>query len=174
MFRTNRLLSVSLAVTAAVSCGPRQELPNLQNRKELEHLKEVCFESTASLYVIASHGTPSLSPTNEKPGARGPADWVEPAGAKFKFTDFEAIRSFDGIEYAIYAEMSTSSGRKVKVMAESLIDYRWFYEVTRAVKHGQPGVDFPTNRPPIDYDFLRVCSVPSPAAKDESGPKEVE
>jgi hypothetical protein len=152
-------------ILAAISCGPRQALPDLQGRKDFEHLKALCLESTTNLYVLVAHGTRNVSPTDDKPGPRGPVDWIEPAGAKLRFTEFGARNSFDGVSFYIDAEMTTSAGETVKIMGASLIDYSWFHEAAKAARNGEPAIDFPDDQPPIETDFLRVCQAMGAASQ---------
>lgn len=157
MPKLKRGVACLLLILAAISCGSRRELPNLQGRKDFEHLKSLCIESTTNLYVLVAHGTRNVSPTSDKPGPRGPADWIEPAGARFRFTEFGARNSFDGFSLYIDAVMTTSTGETVEIMGASLIDYLWFHKAVEAARKGEPAIDFPEDQPPIETDFLRVC-----------------
>jgi hypothetical protein len=131
----------------------------------------MCLEVFSSLFVwVDDSGRGYVSPTrvtNPKLPL-GPDQSIEPAGCKVSITKCIARQTFEGFDYSCKGLVQSPTGLKAELAIDSLIDKEWFSAAVRASKNNQPSVGFPDDRPPLNYEFVRLC-VPSPASTDESG-----
>lgn len=164
MFKVgHKVVSLVVVLLIALACGSRRQAPDLRNREDFARLVGLCVQITTNFFVDASDPEVAfLTPTDGEPGSRGPSAWIEPAGSTIVLSEFVAVSSFDGTDFYSFGVLTTSSGRRVKVTTRNLMDGDWFRSAARAVRKKLPPTDFPSDRPPVDYRYVKVCGPAHP------------